>query len=125
MGLFSGLLGNASDVDTDELEAEFRAILVEGERLERAYRVLRDLIVFTNRRMVLVDKQGMTGKKAEYHSIPYRSIVQFSKETTGHFDLEAELKIWISGRAEPIVKPFKNDRNINEVYQVLGQYVLR
>ena len=44
--------------------------------------------------MIIVDKQGVTGKKVEYKSIPYKSISRFSVETSGHFDLDAELKIW-------------------------------
>ena len=125
MGLFDGLLGNASEIDLPELEDTFSAILVEGERIERAYKVIRDLIVFTNKRLVLVDKQGATGKKTNFLSIPYRSVARFSKESAGHFDLDADLRIWVTGRAEPFEKKFKSDRNIDEVYQVLSQYVLR
>ena len=81
--------------------------------------------MFTNRRLVLVDKQGLTGSKVEYHSIPYRSITHFSVETAGHFDLEAELKIWISGVPTPIQKQFNKRLSIYEVQTVLASYVLR
>ena len=62
--------------------------------------------MFTDKRFVLVDKQGITGNKIEYHSIPYKSITHFSIETAGTFDLDAELKIWISGTAAPVQKKF-------------------
>jgi len=125
MGLLSGLLGNASAIDAAKLEDEFSRILADGEQIEKAYKVLRDLFVFTNRRLVLVDRQGMTGKKSEYHSLPYKSITHFSVETTGHFDTDAELKIWLSGNHGPIQKNFRNDRNIYDVQKALATYVLR
>jgi hypothetical protein len=67
------------------------------------------MYVFTNKRLILIDKQGMTGRKVDYHSIPYRAITQFKIETAGHFDLDAELKIWISGQDDPIEKELKKD----------------
>ncbi|MED0858037.1 PH domain-containing protein, partial [Bacillus pseudomycoides] len=96
MGLFSGIFGNASDTSTENVERDLQKIMLDDEQVEYAYKLIRDLIVFTDRRMILVDKQGVTGKKTEYHSIPYKSITQFSIETAGHFDLDAELKIWVS-----------------------------
>jgi hypothetical protein len=125
MGLLSGLLGNAAEIDTGKLEDEFSRILSKDEQIEKAYKVLRDLFVFTNRRLILVDRQGLTGKKSEYHSVPYRSITHFSVETTGHFDLDAELKIWLTGNPTPIEKNFHNDGNIYDVQKALATYVLR
>jgi hypothetical protein len=86
--------------------------------------LIRDLIVFTDKRLILIDKQGMTGKKIEYHSIPYRSVTHFSVETAGTFDLDAELKIWVSSTSEPVAKQFKKDKNIYDVQQALAAYVL-
>ena len=97
MGLISGLIGNASEADATKLQTEFSQALAPGERIERAYQLLRDLFIFTDKRLIFVNKQGITGSKIEYLSIPYRSIVRFSVETAGAFDLEAELKIWLTG----------------------------
>ncbi len=99
-------------------------MLAGGERIEEAYQLLRDLFVFTNKRLILVDKQGLTGSKVEYHSLPYRSITHFSVETAGHFDLDAELKVWISGSPVPIQKRFNKQLNIYDVQSVLAGYVL-
>ncbi len=66
MGLFSSLLGSAGAIDVSEVESELEAILAEGEKPEQVYKLVRDLIVFTNRRLILVDKQGLTGSKKEY-----------------------------------------------------------
>lgn len=99
-------------------------MLATGEVVEHAYKLIRDLLVFTNKRLVLVDKQGLTGSKVEYHSIPYKNVTHFSVETAGTFDLDAELKIWISGTATPTQKTFNKKLSIYEVQSVLAGYVL-
>ncbi|ACA44910.1 PH domain-containing protein [Clostridium botulinum] len=124
MGLFDGLIGNASEVNIMEVEKEYSNILAQNERIEKAYKLIRDMFIFTNKRLILVDKQGMTAKKIEYHSIPYKSITHFSIETAGNFDLDAELKIWISGTQLPIEKQFNKNLNIYELQSVLANYVL-
>ncbi|UOQ66922.1 PH domain-containing protein [Hymenobacter volaticus] len=124
MGLLDGLLGNASESDAQSIQQELTHLLADGERVEKAYAVIRDLLVFTNKRLILVDKQGVTGKKVEYLSIPYRSVERFSMETTGHFDLESELKIWVRGQADPISKTFRDDNSIRDVNRALAEYAL-
>lgn len=124
MGLLDGILGNASEIDASKVEADFAQVLASGERIEKAYQLIRDLFVFTNKRLILVDKQGLTGNKVEYHSLPYKNITHFSVETAGHFDLDAELKVWISGNPVPIQKRFNKNLNIYEVQSVLASYVL-
>ncbi len=124
MGLLDGLLGNASESDATAIQQDLTQVLASTERVEKAYAVIRDLLVFTNKRLILVDKQGVTGKKREYLSIPYRSIERFAMETTGHFDLESELKIWVRGQADPISKTFRNDQTIHDVARALAEYAL-
>lgn len=85
--------------------------------------MIRDMFLFTNRRLILIDVQGLTGKKVEYRSIPYSKITQFSVETAGHFDLDAELKIWVSGLAMPIQKTFNKSSNIYAVQAELSRHV--
>lgn len=125
MGLLDGMLGNASKIDTRKVQSEFEQILAPGETVEHAFQLIRDLLVFTDKRFVLVDRQGVTGSKVEYHSIPYKSITHFSIETAGTFDLDAELKIWISGTAAPVQKRFNKKLSIYEVQSVLASYVLK
>lgn len=125
MGFFDGMMGNAAEVNPGEAQREFARILAVDERIEKAYKLIRDLFIFTNKRLILVDKQGLTGKKVEYHSIPYKSITHFSIETAGSFDLDAELKIWISGNALPLQKQFNKNLNIYELQTVLAEYVLK
>ena len=125
MALLDGLLGNASEIDPTKLETEFSKVLAAGERIEKAYQLIRDLFIFTDKRLILVDKQGLTGSKIDYHSLPYRSITHFSIETGGHFDLDAELKVWVSGSSTPFQKKFNKRLSIYEVQSVLASYVLR
>jgi hypothetical protein len=125
MGLFDGLMGNASKIEPEKIQGDFEKILAPGETVEHAYKLIRDYLVFTDKRLVLVNKQGLTGSKMEYHSIPYRSVTHLSVETAGTFDLDAELKIWISGTAEPVQQTFNKFLSIYEVQSVLASYVLR
>ena len=125
MGLFDNLMGNASEVDIGKLQEEAAEVLAPNERLERAFKIFRDLYLFTDKRLILVDKQGITGSKAEYLSLPYRSITRFCIETAGTFDADSELKIWVSGSPEPITKQFGKGSNIVEVQKVLATYVLK
>jgi len=125
MGLLSALLGMASEADVEDIEKNLEQILADDENVERAFRLVRDLLIFTNRRFIVVDRQGVTGKKTTFHSIPYRAITNFSVETAGHFDLEAELKIWITGNPEPIQRTFTRGSSILEVQKALATYVGR
>lgn len=125
MSIFSALLGNAGTVSREELEKKFGKLLIESEEIEVGFMLIRDIFVFTNKRLILVDVQGVTGKKKEYKSINYKSISRFSVETAGTFDLEAELKIWISSEAEPsIKKQFNKSVNVYDVQKVLAHHVL-
>ncbi|MBW8192460.1 PH domain-containing protein [Neiella marina] len=121
MGFLSGLMGNASEVDTEKLQAEFESILFDGETITQAYQVIRDMFVFTEYRLIIVDRQGVTGKKVEYHTIPFKSISQFAVETAGTFDMDTELKIWVSSAKEPLVKQFKSGTNIVAIQKAIAQ----
>ena len=125
MGLLDGLMGNASEIDVATIATEFKQILIAGEVTEKAYQLVRDTIVFTDKRLIYVDRQGITGKKVSYQSIPYQKIVRFSVETAGSLDLDAELKIWVSGNPAPIELTFNKKLNIYAVQAVLAGYVLR
>lgn len=121
----SGVLGNASSVSQEELYKNFGQLLVDQEVIELGFVLIRDTFMFTNKRLIIVDKQGITGRKVEYLSIAYKSISRFSIETGGTFDLDAELKIWVSGEQQPsIQKQFNKSVNVYEVQKVLASYVL-
>ncbi|MFT6267743.1 MAG: hypothetical protein ACJAVV_000542 [Alphaproteobacteria bacterium] len=102
MGILDALLGNASEADAGEINAELSEVLADNEEVMHAYKMVRDLYVFTNKRMITIDKQGVTGKKVDYLSIPYKSITQFNVQTAGNFDTDCELKIWVSSQSQPL-----------------------
>ena len=123
MGLLDGLLGNATSVEASDVERELSRILVPGESVHRAFKVLRDMFIFTSSRLILLDRQGLTGKKVSYVSVPYKSIRMFSVETAGTFDLDAELKIWVAGLSVPIERQFRRGEAIFEVQAAIAHYV--
>jgi len=125
MIMFQGLFGNATEINAKELQKDLDATIVEGETVVKAFKIFRDLFIFTDKRLLLIDKQGLTGKKAEYHSIPYKSISHFSVETAGTFDMDAEMKIYISGNPTPIEREFKRGTDIVGVQKVLAGFILK
>jgi hypothetical protein len=124
MSLLSGWMGHASNVDVAKLQKEYEPLLIQGEQLVAAFRLVRDTFLFTTHRLIIVDVQGMSGRKVSTLTVPYSSITRFSKESAGTFDLDAELRIWIRGESAPIVQEFKKDNDVNAVYRLLSQAVL-
>jgi hypothetical protein len=126
MGLFSAILGNAGAVSQEELTKKYGQLLTEGEEIVLGFKLIRDTFIFTSKRLILVDVQGITGSKTEYKTITYKSISKFSIETAGTFELDAELKIWISSEAHPsIKKQFNKSVNVYDVQKVLAFHVLK
>jgi hypothetical protein len=126
MGLFSSLMGNAGAVTTKTLMKDYGKLLIEGEQIELGFKLIRDTFIFTNKRLTFIDVQGLTGSKTEYLSITYKSISRFSIETAGTFELDAELKIWVSSETQPgIRKKFNKSVNVYEVQTLLASHVLK
>lgn len=125
MGLFNKLLGNADTISTEKLTQKYGRLLIENEQIELGFSLFRDVFMFTNKRLILIDVQGITGSKVEYKSMPYKNISRFSLETSGTFDLDAELKIWISSENVPTVsKKFNKSIDVYEVQRYLAQKVM-
>ena len=112
-------------MDNNEVQKQFEKIFIQNEKVEAGFKIIRDVFIFTDRRLVLIDKQGLTGRKVEYLSIAYKSISKFSVETAGTFDLDAELKIWVSSEKLPSVsKKFNKSVDVYEVQKILASFVL-
>jgi hypothetical protein len=121
MGFINKLMGNASEVSSEKLNETYGRLLFENEVVELGFKLVRDTFMFTNKRLILIDVQGLTGSKVEYKSMPYKSISRFSLETSGTFDLDAELKIWISSENLPSVsKKFNKSIDVYEVQKYLA-----
>ena len=125
MGLFNKLLGNASEVSVEKLTEKYQRLLSDTEEIEMGFELFRDTFVFTNKRLILTEVQGLTGSKVEYKSLPYKSISRFSLETAGTFDLDAELKIWVSSETLPSVsKKFNSSIDVYQVQKFLAGKVM-
>lgn len=77
-----------------EIPEDLDNILVKGEKAIAAYKTFRDSAVFTNKRLIIRDVQGVTGKKVEVFSLPYSSVIMWSSENAGHIDINSEIEIW-------------------------------
>jgi hypothetical protein len=97
-------------------------LLGAGETVSTVHRLGRTTMLFTNRRLVLVE-EGMTGRKVEYVSLPFRSITHFSVDAGGPFSADADLKLWVLGRSAPIEKQFGPGVDVYAVQALLAQHV--
>lgn len=97
-------------------------VLIEGEEAKKAYTTIRDTALFTNKRLIVVDVQGITGKKKEIYSIPYKSILMFSSENAGHIDINSEVSLWT--RLGLIKINLKRDINVREFDKLIAKACL-
>lgn len=110
--------------DSRPREAAISALLIPGERVLGTYTALRDYVVFTDKRVISVNTQGVTGKKKDYTSMPYSRITVFSVETSGLFDLDSELELYFSGVGK-VTFEFTGDSDIVAIGQAISTYVLK
>lgn len=98
-------------------------LFIPGEEFIGEYQAMRDFVVFTNKRVIAVNVQGLTGKKKDFTSLPYSKVQVFSIETSGTFDLDSELELCFSGIG--MVKfEFTGASDIVEISRTIGEYVL-
>jgi len=103
-----------------------KKMLTKYERPLFAVKTIRDAAVFTDKRILIVDKQGLTGKKMEYCTIPYKSIVTYAIETAGTFDLDSEIKLTLSGGIKielQFIKGKQMSELLFKVYDTITEYV--
>lgn len=125
MGLFSGTTKGSDSLENKKFHTEYGQLLADGEIIEGGFAVLRDTFLFTNKRLIIVEVQGISGKQIEYLSIPYSRIMKFSIQSGGSFDLNAELKLWVGSDTIPVEKKFNKDVNVYEVQKILAGHVLK
>nr|WP_286135345.1 PH domain-containing protein [Arthrobacter sp. UCD-GKA] len=98
-------------------------LFVQGEEQLAAFKGARDYVVFTNKRLIAVNIQGLTGKKRDYTSLPYSKVQAFSVETAGTFDLDAELDLWFSSLGKVRLE-FKGKVDVRALSQLVASHVL-
>lgn len=98
-------------------------MFVPGEEILGTFQGIRDGVVFTSKRIIAINIQGLTGKKKDFTSLPYSKIQAYSVETAGHFDLDSELSLWFSGLGM-IKLEFVSRANVSEICKTISMHVL-
>ncbi len=125
MGLLDKVLGNAQDVDLAEAQEIVEKLLIEGEEISHAYLVgIRDLLMFTKKRLIIVDKTGLSGKRMHIVSYPWRNVLSWSMSTAGTIDIDSELFIYAKGMATPHLVKFPKRTDTRPIIQAISQFVL-
>lgn len=105
-----------------EIPADVQELIVPGEEPVAAYKTIRDTAIITNKRLIMRDAQGLTGKKVEIYSLPWKSIDMWSSENAGHIDFNAELEFWT--RAGHVKLNLRKGIDVRRFDRIVGQYVL-
>ena len=112
-----------SPVEPESQLIRVAPLLIEGERIEAAFKAIRDAVVFTNKRVIAMNVQGITGKKVDYTSLPYSKMQAYSVETAGTFDLDCELDLYYSSIGH-IRFELRGGCDIRELCRIISTYVL-
>lgn len=107
----------------DRFEKELTPILINDEEIIDCYKSIRDGVVFTNKRIIVISVEGLTGKKKDITSFPYSKIQSFSIESSGVFDIDSELELWISGMGKARFE-FTGGTNVYDVCRLISNFVL-
>lgn len=110
-------------VSNSLFEESLEDILVPGEEILCAYKGIRDGVVFTNKRIISVNVQGITGTKKDITSLPFSKIQAYSVETAGVIDLDSELEVWISGLGK-VKFEFASRQDVYNICKIISQGVL-
>ena len=122
MGLISGTRDDAPRSLDRREHGMWNRLLAPGEQIQELHRLGRTVLIFTGRRLVLVE-EGASGRNVEYLSLPYRSITHFAVEASGAFSTDADLRIWVAGRVAPVEKAFGRDVDVYAVQAILAQHI--
>ena len=118
-----GFFARLQKTNNDAFGKVITDFLINGEKVVGVYKSIRDGVVFTNKRIIAINVQGVTGKKQDYTSIPYSKISTFSLETAGLLDLDSELEIFISGVGK-VKFQFIGNTNVKEICKAIAEYTL-
>ena len=110
-------------VSDNDFASMITPLFVPGEQIIQSFRGIRDGVVFTNKRIIAINVQGITGKKKDFTSLPYSKIQSFSVETAGVFDLDNELDLWFSGMGR-VRFEFVAHANVSDICRMISEYVL-
>lgn len=112
-----------SKVNPDTVAGDIQPLLIPGENVIGVYKAMRDYVTFTDKRIISVNVQGITGKKKDFSSLPYAKIQVFSVETSGVFDLDSELELYFSGLGK-VKFEFTGASDIVKIGQLISGFIL-
>lgn len=121
--LFDANFMNLKAIKTSDVRKEVSLFLVQGESIVSAFATVRDQVIFTNKRIIVVNVQGITGKKTSYFSYPYSKVQFFGVETAGVLDIDSELMLAFSNGAH-LQFDFKSGVDIRQICALISSYVL-
>ena len=124
MNFIDEMIGVTLELNQEEMEAKVVDFLLEDEKLIKGYQIVRDILILTDKRIIIVDYLGLRGKKIEYQMIPYYKINRFYIETPGQLDTDYTLKIFVSGSLEPVEKQIKKDIDIHELNRIIFSHMI-
>ena len=110
-------------VPQSQFDAQITPFLVEGEKIIATFQGIRDGVVFTSKRVIAINIQGITGKKRDYSSLPFSKVQAFSVETAGLIDLDSELELWFSGLGK-VKFEFASQIDIAAICKIISTFVL-
>lgn len=113
---------NWTFVSECEIPQDVMELLTPGEQPYAAYKTIRDSAIFTNKRLIVRDAQGLTGKKVEIYSLPWRKVTMWSSENAGTLDMNAEIELWAPGKHMKV--NLKKGINIRRLDNLIAQCVL-
>lgn len=119
----NGALFKLKKTSNDEISNNIEQLMISGESIVSTYKAVRDYVVFTSKRVITLNVQGITGTKKDYTSLPYSKIQAYSIETSGTFDLDSELEMYFSGLGK-VKFEFKGNSDIIKLGQIISEFVL-
>jgi len=110
-------------VDNSTFASMVQPMFVPGEKYIQSFKTIRDGVVFTTKRIIAINVQGLTGSKKDFTSLPYSKIQAFSVESAGVLDLDSELELWFSGLGK-VKFEFTSNANVTAICRMISELVL-
>lgn len=122
-GHYESSLFNLKEIKPEEINKELLKLFVKEEKLIQAFKTVRDQVIFTTKRIIVINVQGITGKKTSYISYPYKSIIYYGIQTAGVLDIDSELFFTMRDGSK-LLFDFSNKVDIRNICRFLNPYIL-